>query len=176
MTPRAIAGRGKWDRRMPPVAVRFEQRTDRSGECWLWTGPRNAHGYGVFHYRADGVDRRILAHRYAHLMATGVDAADLLVCHRCDNPACVRPDHLFAGSHAENMRDMVQKGRWDSPERRASKCAGERMPNAKLTAEAVRAAREEVAHGGAVRSIARRLGVSRTTLKNAVSGTTWRTA
>lgn len=75
------------------------------GDCWVWTGYRNPHGYGVF--QRDG--RKTLAHRFVLS-----DPSDN-VLHRCDNPPCVRPEHLFCGTHTENVRDMWEKGRGWSP-------------------------------------------------------------
>jgi hypothetical protein len=72
--------------------------------CWEWQGRIYGDGYGRFlGYLA--------THRLAYYFTTGVDPEELLVCHHCDNPPCCNPDHLFLGTHADNMRDMVQKGR-----------------------------------------------------------------
>jgi len=77
------------------------------GECWLWKGATNSDGYGMLRFRGkkDG------AHRVAYTLFRGEIAPRMFVCHTCDIPCCVNPDHLWVGTHAENMRDMVAKGR-----------------------------------------------------------------
>jgi hypothetical protein len=82
--------------------------------CWVWTSSLNDGGYGQFWVGA--VKRNLLAHRLAYVLTYGPIARGLLVCHRCDNPICVRPEHLFVGTVADNLRDMVRKGR--HPEQR----------------------------------------------------------
>lgn len=89
------------------TAERFWAKVDKSNGCWLWRAARNRGGYGIF----ENGRRTLYAHRYA-LELNGTPVPDgLFALHRCDNPPCVRPDHLFVGSLADNVADMVQKGR-----------------------------------------------------------------
>jgi hypothetical protein len=91
-------------------ATPFWDRVDRSGDCWRWTGARNANGYGILTRRRLNL-RSVLAHRYSWMLANGPIPAGLHVLHRCDNPPCVRPGHLFLGTDADNNADMRRKGR-----------------------------------------------------------------
>ena len=109
----------------------IEERTDKSGgvdACWKWIGYKTALGYGrVMSHR-----RSYLVHRLALHFATGFDLnSPLCVCHHCDNPSCVNPKHLFAGSVLDNTRDMIKKGR-------KVVRTGENAFSAKLTEEQMR--------------------------------------
>lgn len=90
----------------------FWANTRQNKECWDWNGATFTDGYGAVSWR--GVLRR--AHRVAWEIANGPIAKGLLVCHHCDNPKCVRPEHLFLGTIQDNTHDMIQKGRaaWQS--------------------------------------------------------------
>jgi hypothetical protein len=83
-------------------------RVAKQEGCWLWRGSRDGEGYGYVQV----LSRPINTHRIAYFIANGPIAKGLEICHRCDTPLCVNPEHLFAATHAENMRDMREKGRW----------------------------------------------------------------
>jgi len=97
--------------------------------CWDWQRSRGSHGYGQF-YEERG--KPLLAHRYAWTITHGAIPHGKYVLHRCDNKKCVRPDHLFLGTQADNMADMNAKGRHGKVALR-----GEQNPRAKLNIEAI---------------------------------------
>lgn len=76
------------------------------GPCWMWTATTNSAGYG--HGSLNG--KRVLMHRVSYAMHFG-EPTKPCICHRCDNPRCVRPEHLFQGTYQENTRDAMRKGR-----------------------------------------------------------------
>ena len=101
---------------------RFWEKVDKSGDCWEWIGAIDPCGYGRIN--VNGINRQ--AHRIA-IILDGIDIpSGMEVCHSCDNPACVNPDHLWIGNHADNMNDMTKKGR-------AAPCRGESNGRAKLS-------------------------------------------
>lgn len=92
----------------------FWSKVDASGECWLWVGTLNRRGYGHFPTgKRHGLSHT--AHRSSWIIHHGPIPEGLHVLHRCDNPSCVNPDHLFLGTHRDNMKDMKEKGRAKGP-------------------------------------------------------------
>lgn len=130
-------------------------------ECWNWGASFNNMGYGVF-----GVGGKItaLAHRIAWTLHNGEIPNGLFVLHKCDNPACCNPDHLFLGTQKQNLADCASKGRTTR---------GERNPMAKLTEAKVMEAIRLSDLGISQREIGVGLGVSRSQIGMIVHGQRW---
>ena len=149
--------------RTSPVK-RFWVKVLKSDGCWLWVGNQDHRGYGRF--RIDAQGKMDGAHRAAWFLTYGPVPDGLHVCHHCDNPRCVRPDHLFLGTHDDNMRDMTVKGRGHQ---------GVRNVNAKVTEADVRAIRIRYAAGGVTqKALAEKYGVDHTTVSLIVRRKNWR--
>jgi len=127
---------------------RFWQKVHKTDRCWLWIGGKFGSGYGAFNDRNRKPQG---AHRISWLFHFGEIPSGLLVCHHCDNPICVRPDHLFVGTEKDNQVDRVRKGRGG---------IGERNGNSKLTTEKVKLMRQKLAAGATTTMVAKEFGVS----------------
>lgn len=149
----------------PKLRVRFWSKVDKTGDCWIWTAMIGWKGYGRF--RADGKSKA--AHRVAFELTYGPIPDDLFVCHRCDNPPCVNPTHLFLGTPQDNMRDAAAKGRLGKSSPR-----GEAIGGHILTEQAVREIRAARAAGVSSIDLERRYGVNQRTIWDAVNRKTWR--
>jgi len=168
---RGIEGRGIWP---PRIAVSDEERflaqTRVSADisphvttnCILWTGWRNERGYGRCRFR--GV--KWVAHRAAWVLRNGEIPPGVEVCHKCDNPPCVNVEHLFLGTHRDNMHDMSQKGR-------CTPVFGGCHWKAKLNEEKVRRAFQLHHEGWTGRRIAAELGVGESAMSSVLSRKVW---
>lgn len=146
---------------------RFWSKVDRRypDDCWTWKGNRGSNRYGLFRM---GGRQKVGAHRAAWILTHGKIPDGLHVCHRCDNPVCVNPAHLFLGTHAENMADAAAKGRMWQPR-------GEDNSSAKLTEGDVREIRHLHKVGGLRQvDIAQRFDISRPLVSLIVNRKKWR--
>jgi len=140
------------------------QKTEDANECWIWCSTKDRNGYGIFSFGGE-VYR---AHRIAYELSNGAFPARMLVCHYCDNPACVNPNHLFIGTQKENMSDCASKGR------KPSFC-GEKNSRHKVTALQVEQIRREYSRGGVTqKELGCKYGISRGGLARIIRGATWR--
>lgn len=144
--------------------TRFWEKVDvgKPDECWHWKGAVDRKGYGKLG-SPDG--RTVSAHRIAYELANATTTAQWNVCHKCDNPRCCNPTHLFLGSRADNLKDMIAKGR---------NAKGERLSR-KLTSQQVVSIRERYASGLATGvQLASELKVSKATISLIVNRKAWR--
>lgn len=156
-----------------PTEDRFWAKVNKTEDCWLWTGAVRGKGYGAFQVgsKSDGSARSDGAHRYSWILHNARDIpANMEICHHCDNPPCVNPEHLFLGTTTDNAKDMSSKNRW-----KAGWHTGEFNTQAKLTERKVELIKTEYATGYYRQvDIAKRFGVCQTTVGNIVRGKTWR--
>jgi hypothetical protein len=140
-----------------PLALRFWSKVKKSNDCWTWTAAK-VRGYGII--RIAGKDYR--AHRVSWELSYGPIPAGMFVCHRCDNPSCVRPDHLFLGTPMDNQVDARQKGR-------LKRARGERHGMSRLSDETMKAIVHEYLDGEISQSeLAKKYGVCQHTVSHHV--------
>lgn len=136
----------------------------KTDSCWLWQGYRERAGYGVF--RLSGAS--IKAHRQAWINTYGPIPEGLYVCHKCDNPPCVNPTHLFLGAPRDNSRDAAQKGRIKNGDQR-----GESNNAAKLSLQLMRRIKRARESGLSYRAIGARFKISHTHARHIATGLRW---
>ncbi len=159
-TGHAFEVRGDFERR-------FWLKVERGNQphsCWLWRGRKLPSGYGRLHVKG----RDAYAHRIAYEIVNGSIPKGLVICHKCDEHLCVNPDHLFLGTHADNVADKVAKRRH---------CFGTKHWLAKLTDKDVTEIREAYLKGGvSQQALAERYNVSRSRISPIVRGKQWKSA
>lgn len=131
-------------------------------ECWEWQGTIETGGYGVFSWESKSVK----AHRFVWETTNGDIPAGMFICHKCDNRPCCNPDHLFLGTHEDNMADMTRKGR---------EAKGEMNGSAILTEKEVMAIRKEYAHGNvSCQELGDKYGVAGATISHIIRRVIWK--
>lgn len=138
--------------------------------CWLWTGPVRSDGYGQIRWRPPGGPRRAaFATHVAYSLFVGPLPDGRQLNHDCDTPLCVHPCHVYPGTQAENIRDMIDRGRQNFPG-----TPGEANGGAKLTLMQVGGIRKQYAEGGvSQRALAQQYGVSKTQIGRIVRYDKW---
>lgn len=162
-------GRGKHSNHFrgerEPLYDRFWAKVQKTDGCWIWTGAVDSSGYGWI-----GVVGRKTraAHRLSYEWHNGEILPGKCVCHRCDNPGCVNPDHLWLGTHADNIRDRDRKGRCNGGSK-----PGEDAAHALLKDDDVITIRKLCAAGHQQKDVAERFGVHKATVNDVVLRKTW---
>lgn len=150
---------------MQQIADRFWEKVEKSENgCWSWTASKDGRGYGKFTLRVNGKMVWRIAPRVAWELTNGPIPEGFWTLHRCDNPTCVNPDHLFLGTIKDNAADMVSKGR---------SCRGERQGNHKLTDAEVLDILNRVSNHENQSDIARQFGISNSVITHIKRGKTW---
>lgn len=146
------------------VEERFSSKASivESG-CHEWMAHRNKEGYGTFSLKG----RQVLAHRFAFELHFGIKPGDKCVCHHCDNPSCVNPEHLFLGTFADNNHDRDRKGR-------TCRTSGEDRWVSKINWKIARQIRATYKEGFSVKETAKRVGVSKGLAEEVIYNRTWK--
>lgn len=144
---------------------RFWSFVEKTDDCWLWVGALKPTGYGLRSFSRDGRHFTWLVHRLAYELEVGPIPDGMCVCHTCDVPNCVNPEHLWLGSHDDNMSDRQGKSR---------QTHGEGHPQAKLCDEIVRSIRIRRKNGESAHSLASEFGISPGVIYDIHEGKTWK--
>ena len=153
------------------LTARFWKRVDKRGpdDCWPWVGSVDGGGYGTIFNRLGKPHAPEKTHRVSWEIANGRSVpSGVHVCHKCDNPPCCNPSHLFLGTATENALDREQKGRGGD-----RRLFGSRNGSAVLTSESAIAIIAAINAGESQTSVAKRFGVDRKTVFNIIHGRVW---
>lgn len=162
--------------RTVPIEKRFWKYIKKTEYCWEWIGSKDRKGYGKL-WESQFETRKIkAAHRLSYELHKGSINDHLCVCHKCNNPACVNPDHLYLGTQAENMKDAVDQGRTKKSQQWIDNQKGSNNPASKVTENQVREIRKIMStqnYRGLQAELCRKYGVNKTTIRYIVCRKTW---
>jgi hypothetical protein len=152
---------------------RFWRSVRKSEGCWEWTAGRFSDGMRYGQFRVG--KKKLKAHRFSYMIHHGSIPDGMKVLHKCDNPICMRPDHHFLGTNADNTDDMVRKGRAkNGSKEHAYLYRGELNPAAKITAEIAGEIRRKTSEGVPRKMMVKAFGLSPTQVANIARGQSWR--
>lgn len=162
---------GKINGKRKPTIDRFWPKVNKTETCWFWTGAADSKwGYGSLYHE----DRVHLAHRVSWMLFRGPIPEGMDVCHKCDTPPCVNPDHLFIGTRLDNMRDCSFKGRHFLQKNPSRARRGEQCHKSKFITGEVIAIRAIYAHGGiGLTRLSRAYGISKSAMHSIVTRKSW---
>jgi hypothetical protein len=142
---------------------RFWSYVNKTHTCWLWTGNKDKNGYGKIYF----LNKHMRSHRLSYKLFNGNFDEKLLVLHSCDNPSCVRPDHLFLGTNKDNMKDKVNKNR---------QAKGNSCGKSFLTEKQVLDIKEQLKNyqRGMYTSLSKEYKVRKSTIISIANGRTWK--
>jgi hypothetical protein len=147
-----------------PPDARFWSKVNKTATCWLWMGSKTTTGYGSFGISRGRIEK---AHRVSWELHFGSIPQGMMVCHHCDVPLCVRPDHLFLGTQSDNMCDSRDKGRLYKPDVRGEKHGKSKLKEIEVVEIFTNPS------GESTRNLATRFGVAFATIWDIKKGRRW---
>jgi hypothetical protein len=164
------------------LGEKFWSRVNKTDTCWVWTAGKS-NKYGDYYFNG----KHFRVHRLVWESIHGPIPEKMVICHKCDNPPCCNPDHLFMGTQKDNVQDALKKGKYNytankNPHLRnrvysgtiENACCGERSPLAKLKESDVRIIRELAAQGHSSWVLAKRYNVDPSAIRQVVKRQTWK--
>lgn len=145
------------------LKIRMEKYLQWNNNCLEWIGPKSSCGYGLINYKRN----RYLAHRAIWIMKNGEIPYKFEICHKCDNPSCCNLDHLFLGTHDDNMKDMVSKKRLKGKK-------GEANTQSKLTEDEVKEIRKMKLEGWYGTTLAKKFNVTHALIYSICNKKSWK--
>ncbi len=144
-------------------------KINKKSGCWEWKKAKDASGYG----RIFRLKKTMFAHRLSYIKYKGLIPNKMEICHTCDNKSCVNPDHLFAGTHTDNIKDIYKKGYGNKGGYQLKVFCGEGNPNSKLTRDNVKTIRERYSEGVKQNELAKKFKVSQCHISDIVNYRKW---